>query len=182
MNKALLSLTDGNKITLAQILSARDTRQQRQQLWLEQYGCTLISLTMVIPGDIKNSSGAHFLCQTALQVINTTLCHTGKKVIAQQCFSSDAGLEALFAIEAKAEPIKHLCINIEQTHPLGRYWDIDVICPKQGILSRKHSDIPERKCFICDHHAHICVRSQAHELSELIRAIEEKINAFVAQN
>ena len=181
-NKPSLRLTDGHKITLTQMLSARDTRMQQQQRWLNQYKNTLISLTMVIPGDIKNSSGSRFLFETSLKQIHIGLQKANQKIIAQECFSSDAGLEALMAIESDAVSIKQLCMMIEQTHPLGRYWDIDVICPQQGILSRPQQNINQRKCFVCDNNAHLCTRSQAHTISELIAAIEEKINTFHDHN
>lgn len=181
-NKPSLSLTDGHKITLTEILSARDKRMQRQQCWLNQYKNTLISLTMVIPGDIKNSSGSRFLFETSRQQIHVSLQQANQKIIAQECFFFDTGLEALMAIESDAISIKQLCVMIEQTHPLGRYWDIDVICPQQGILSRLQQNITQRKCLLCHNNAHLCTRSQTHTTSELIAAIEEKINAFHDRN
>ena len=173
-----LILTDGKKITLTQMLAARDERMQRQHLWLNQHRSTIISLTLVIPGEIKNSSGAMFLFQTALKVITNTLQHAQKNILSQSPFFLDTGLEALWAVNNNAQSIKQLCISIEQTHPLGRYWDIDVICPQQGILSRQDTNIMSRKCLICENTAHACTRSRAHHSSELIYIIEQNINSY----
>ena len=177
-----LSLTDGKKITLTQMLTARDERMQRQHLWLNQYHNTLLSLTLVIPGEVKNSSGAAFLFQTALETITRSLQHAKETIISQASFSSDTGLEALWAINSNAELIKQLSIDIEQTHLLGRYWDIDVICPKKGILSRQDTNTVGRKCLICENTAHACTRSRTHQLSELINIIEQNINDFRKNN
>ncbi|WP_302059072.1 citrate lyase holo-[acyl-carrier protein] synthase [Lelliottia amnigena] len=41
-----------------------------------------------------------------------------------------------------AWPIRHRkskphCAQLEQSHPLGRLWDIDVICPTDGHVGRQ---------------------------------------------
>ncbi len=55
------------------------------------------------------------------------------------------GPEAMWCVEHSAEEIKALCSELEQNHPLGRLWDIDVICPQAGLISRRaqgRSDAP----------------------------------------
>lgn len=172
-----LSLIDGSPITLEQMLHTRDLRAQNQQHWLKQYKQPLISLTLVIPGTIKQSSGAAYLFKIALQAIEA-LCHAAQlPIIHQQDFSSLCGYEALLAIHSDAQELKALCVQLESNHPLGRLWDIDVICPHKGILSRKTNALSVRQCLVCQQDAHACARSSTHSVPELIHAIEEIINA-----
>ena len=176
MNQSL-SLIDGPSISLDQMLQARDGRAQNQQLWLVQYKVPLISLTLVIPGAIKQSSGAHYLFEKALHCIES-LCDTQHfPIINKQDFSSVCGYEALLAVQANAELLKTHCIHLETTHPLGRLWDIDIICPHEGILSRRTKALAVRRCLVCQQEAHVCARSKKHGLLEVTQAIEEIIHA-----
>ncbi len=173
-----LSLTDGPEITLDQLLQVRDLRAKNQQQWLVEYNMPLISLTLVIPGSTKCSSGAQYLFNTALQHIEITCRAHGFIIKTKQDFSTACGYEALFCVHGDAAQLKAAFITLEEKHPLGRLWDIDVICPQNGIISRQSTEFSARPCLICDEYAHACARSQKHNLSELIQAIEEKINAF----
>lgn len=174
----ILSLTDGSAVTLDQMLQARDVRAGNQRQWLIKYNMPLISLTLVIPGSIKCSSGAHYLFDEALSHIEHTCNAHGLHIEAKQDFSTVCGYEALLSIQADPIQLKSICIKIEESHPLGRLWDIDVICPEKGIISRQTKDFTARPCLVCNEDAHACARSRRHELSELTNVIEEKINAF----
>lgn len=178
MHKSL-SLLDGPTITLDEMLQARDLRAQNQRLWLNKYRAPLISLTLVIPGAIKRSSGTEYLFNTAVEAIET-LCHTKHfTIINQQDFSTHCGYEALFAVNAEAEQLKTQCINLETNHPFGRLWDIDILCPIKGIISRQDKTLTARRCLICQEDAHACARSHKHSLPELIHVIEEIINVAI---
>ncbi|AWM81483.1 citrate lyase holo-[acyl-carrier protein] synthase [Gammaproteobacteria bacterium ESL0073] len=174
----ILSLTDGPEVTLDQMLQTRDLRARNQRQWLVTHNMPLISLTLVVPGSIKYSSGAQYLFNTALHHIENT-CHTHNFLIsAKQDFSTVCGYEALLSVQADAAQLKAICIELEEKHPLGRLWDIDIICPHKGIISRQTTEFTARPCLVCEEDAHACARSRKHSLLELIQVIEEKINAF----
>lgn len=178
MGLQILSLRDGPVITLEQMLAARDLRVERQQAWIKCHQLPIISLTMVIPGEVKKSSASDFLFNVAIEVMRQYLVANQIAVIDQQHFFSECGSEALFAVNTSADQLKDYCIHIEQSHPLGRFWDFDVVCPVQGGLSRKGQNTAVRKCLLCDNTAHACARSRQHPLPELIAVIEENIHAF----
>ena len=69
--------------------------------------------------------------------------------------------------------IKHATAYLEDTHPLGRLWDIDVICPTSGLIKRSAIRQPVRKCFICDEPAHACSRARRHDANALAQVIED---------
>lgn len=53
-------------VTLEVLLAARDRRAERQRLWLERWQETLVSLTLVWPGEVKDSPQARQVMQVAL--------------------------------------------------------------------------------------------------------------------
>ncbi|CAK9886637.1 MAG: Apo-citrate lyase phosphoribosyl-dephospho-CoA transferase [Candidatus Erwinia impunctatus] len=173
-----LRLTDGPAITLEQMLAAREQRAWRQQAWLQQHPVPLISLTLVVPGSIKQSSGSQFLFQQAVTAI-TALCESAHyPLLRQQTCCSACGNEALFSVAADALSLKTACIDLENKHPLGRLWDIDIISPSGDILSRTTSHQADRRCLLCQESAHACARSRKHSVMDLIQVMEDKLNAY----
>lgn len=82
--------------------------------------------------------------------------------------------ELIMALDAPAEDIKTLATEIEESHPLGRLFDMDVI----GTDSMKLSRGTYRKCIICGCQAQECARSRKHSVEELQEKIEELLNQF----
>lgn len=73
------------------------------------------------------------------------------------------------------DKIKKIAEEIEETHPLGRFIDIDVT--KKGedkSLSRKVL----RKCFLCGKEAFVCGRNKTHTTYELIKFIKDNTFSY----
>ena len=79
------------------------------------------------------------------------------------------GPEMLLCVSASAEKIKDLTTQIEENHPYGRLFDMDVI----GTDGQKLSRPSYRKCLICDCQAQECARSRKHTIAEMQDKIEE---------
>jgi holo-ACP synthase len=88
------------------------------------------------------------------------------------------GPEALLVVDAGALELKQAMTRLEEEHALGRLWDLDVIDPRLGAISRKALGVPARRCLLCDEEAHACGRSRSHSLQELQNAIEEIIHGY----
>lgn len=87
--------------------------------------------------------------------------------------NENTGIEALIALDADAEELKRICVEIEETHPVGRLFDMDVIA-KNGV---KLGRTEPRKCLICSENASICARSRAHSVGELQKRTGELLAA-----
>ncbi|WP_159565589.1 citrate lyase holo-[acyl-carrier protein] synthase [Budvicia diplopodorum] len=160
-----------HKVTLLEILLSRESRQQRQRIWLADYQTTVVSLTMVIPGEIKDSELSRKAFNQAWDEINQ-LCNLQSWMIqASEVFNLPTGAEGLLAIKQSADVVKHACVAMEQNNPLGRLWDIDVI-GEQGSISRQAIGMPPRSCFICDLDARVCARQRTHSIQDLHAAME----------
>ena len=66
--------------------------------------------------------------------------------------------------------------RIEDTHPLGRLFDIDIIDENGVPVSRDRVGGQPRRCLVCDHEARFCMRKRWHTQDE----IWAKINQMVA--
>ncbi len=90
--------------------------------------------------------------------------------------NENTGIEALFAFDASAERLKEICVEIEETHPAGRLFDMDVIKPSGEKLGRAQP----RKCLICAENASVCARSRAHSVAELQMRTRELLCSFLS--
>ena len=160
-----------HKVTLHEILFSRESRQQRQRTWSADYQITVVSLTMVIPGEIKDSALSRRAFNQAWSDVNQLCNHQGWPIQASEIFNLPTGAEGLLAIRQSAEAVKRACVVLEQNSPLGRLWDIDVI-GEHGIISRQMIGMSPRKCFICELDARICARQRTHSIQALHEAME----------
>ncbi|HXP96815.1 MAG TPA: citrate lyase holo-[acyl-carrier protein] synthase [Telmatospirillum sp.] len=169
---------NGEPVTLEQMLAARDRRAERQQAALTRFGLPIVSIGVVMPGPVKNNENARTILAAATETLDDLfVARTWPVRLFDPVFGA-TGPEALYAIEADALDIKRALVALEDAHPLGRLWDLDVICPKQGILSRRSLGHAPRRCLACDGEAHACARSQQHSLSQLLDVIEKKVEAY----
>lgn len=173
-----ISMADGPIISLEQMLQARDQRVANQKKLLSQYQKPLVSLTLVIPGAIKSSSAATFIFDNAMQAFNAINMEAGWPILAQEITHATTGSEALIVIDVLAQQLKRATVTLEDKHPLGRLWDFDIICPDEGLLSRRLIGAHPRTCLVCEETAHACARARKHTYEELQAAIMQKINLY----
>jgi holo-ACP synthase len=164
-------------ITLPQLIASRDARQARQQEWLDHHAITLISFTVVAPGPVKDSELTRRIFNHGLRALRQLAAQSHWEIKKQICLPLPTGAEGLLAIDAPAYQVKRMAMELEQTHPLGRLWDIDVLEPHGKILSRADFDQPPRNCLICQRPAAVCAREQTHSLADLVAHMEAMLHA-----
>ena len=165
-------------VSLEQVLDSRDRRAERQAAALGRFGLPLVSVTIVMPGAVKDSPLSRSLLTEARSALDHLFADSGWAVRLSQSLFEPTGPEALYAVEAEAQTLKRAMVALEDQHPLGRLWDLDVHCPRAGSLSRRSLGLRPRPCLVCDDDAHACARSQRHPLPYLLKAITEKIHAY----
>jgi holo-ACP synthase/triphosphoribosyl-dephospho-CoA synthase len=77
--------------------------------------------------------------------------------------------------------LKTMALHIEETHPLGRLLDIDVL-DGEGKINRAALGAKERKCLICGGGAFACGRARAHTVEELTGAVKKIMGNFFREN
>jgi holo-ACP synthase len=164
-------------VGLDQVLASRDRRVERQRAVLDRWRRPVLSLTLVFPGPHKDGPVPRALMAAALAAVDGLL--GGRWPVLQAgAWQQATGPEALRVVDADPLELKRALVALEEAHPLGRLWDLDVICPERGSLPRKALGLPPRRCLLCQESAHACARSRAHPLPELLAAIEAKLEAY----
>ncbi|WP_320046106.1 citrate lyase holo-[acyl-carrier protein] synthase [uncultured Ilyobacter sp.] len=157
------------------ILNAREQRVRLQEALSKEYSLPFIALRTNYPGLDKNS----FVANDIASIMNSECQRIFEsKIRYTETLYSFEGVVYIIFIEEDPINIKKSVIKLEKNHPLGRLADIDVYRDDSQGISRSHLNLPKRKCFICENDAHICVRSRAHLLSELIEYIHVSYENF----
>ena len=163
-------------VTLNELLASRDSRHAMQQkLLAEHSGKTLVCLTVVMPGSVKRNHQSLVVAHAAVEqmIRNYELgVRYGGRLIERDL---ETGYEAYLITPLPLLEAKRIAVQIEDTHPLGRLFDIDII-DKDGVpVSRDRVGSRPRRCLVCDREARYCMRMRWHTQEE----IWERINAMV---
>ena len=102
----------------------------------------------------------------------------GKDIRWQQEKDLVTGYEAYFLIQRPMLDSKRVACEIEDSHPLGRLFDIDVIDLQVEPVPRSVIGKEGRKCLLCEHEARYCMRNHTHSREELQQRIEQMIDAY----
>ena len=162
-------------VTVADVLSARDARVERQKRMLLAHGLPLISFTMNIAGEIKRDAWIERAFLEGVRRIENVLAADGIPVAARERTLAFTGCEEIWTADAPAQELKARMCAIEEMVALGRLFDIDVIDADGRKLERPM----ERRCLICGGPVRACARSRAHSALELSERAHEIIIAFL---
>ena len=184
-------------ITLDELLASRDARHAMQQkLMAEHSGKTLVCLTVVMPGSVKRNQQSLTVARAAVkamrkaynisddQLPETELLSNELKTETRECLVErdlNTGYEAYLITSLPLLEAKRVAVDIEDTHPLGRLFDIDVI-DAQGIpVSRDRVGGQPRRCLVCDHEARYCMRMRWHTQEEIWARIKQMTDDYALQ-
>jgi len=159
------------QVTLKELLEAREARAAHQWELMNRYPqYSLISMTLNIPGPIKDSSKYRDALVFGVSELKKHL----EEVVFEEIRWLKTGSEAFLVVNEQAFDVKKKAVMVEEESPVGRLLDIDVI-GKEGPVSRTEVGGEPRKCLLCDDDAKVCARSQKHSLEELLIKIDEII-------
>ena len=192
-------------IALDELLASRDARHAMQQkLMAEHSGKTLVCLTVVMPGSVKRNLQSLTVARAAVEAMrkafggkNTDELMRSDELIPETELLTDelktndegclierdlnTGYEAYLITPLPLLEAKRVAVEIEDTHPLGRLFDIDVI-DKQGIpVSRDRVGGQPRRCLVCDHEARYCMRMRWHTQEEIWARIKQMTDDYALQ-
>ena len=170
---------DTSKSILEVILSGKEKRAAIQKQLLEKYSGPLISFTLNIPGPCKDSMKFTEIHDIGMKAITEALQNEKILILNQAVEEGAAGPTGFLNVNSNKLIIKEIAVAIEETHPLGRLFDIDVLVEGGHILTRSELKLKDRSCLLCPNTAAtICRREQRHSLDELLRKIEEMIETY----
>lgn len=161
-------------LTLEDMLAAKEARANRRGDLLKTNPETVISLTINMPGSVKDSPEIRAVFRDGVQKIENTFLVTSSQI----CYEK-TGPHGLFCISENPESVKEKACELEASSSWSRLWDIDVY-DSQGKTVSASDRHQGRSCFLCQELSTVCMREQRHPLEEIIAAANELILDFIA--
>lgn len=161
--------------SLQDILQRREARAQRQKELIGRKGQCLVSFSMNIPGERKSFPMARRGFEAGLSALRESF---GAKIAFCEEYHGVTGDEALLVIDDEAPEVKRKTAALEQEHPLGRLWDMDVLDSAGNSLSRTAFGYPPRSCLVCGGNAKVCGRSRRHPIEEVFAAACDLLESY----
>ncbi|MBQ6253566.1 MAG: citrate lyase holo-[Bacteroidales bacterium] len=165
---------------LSEILKSREARVERQRELLESNpGLSLLCLTVQPPGPVKRNESSLVIACAGVEAIRDSF-----RPEYEELRDLETGLEGFFLVSLTPAEAKRRACRIEDTHPLGRLMDIDVVVrqahqPLPEPLGRESLGLPPRKCLLCDRPARECMRARTHKTEELLEKIDEMVESYL---
>lgn len=165
--------------TLLEILDARENRVRKQKELLTRFQKPLLCFSMNIPGPEKWNGNISIGFTVGNLLLRQNL--GSAKLLHFEAHHSTAGCEAYYVVDLSAQTLKQVAIEVENTDPIGRLFDMDVLDEQGRHLSREDFGFHPRKCLICDQDARICARSRNHGLESLTAKVKELLQIAATQ-
>lgn len=161
------------EVTLIQMLEARERRVWEQQRLILEYGTPLVCFTMNIPGPVKDTP----LIRRSFDYGWSALEYRIPK--GKLCYRSVTydvtGCQALYAVDLDPVELKRICVVIEDSIPMGRLYDMDVLDGNGKKLDRETVNGGSRDCIVCGAPGRGCASRRIHSVAEL----QEASNALI---
>lgn len=168
-------------VSLEAVLANREARVARQRQAMAAGRGTVVSFTVNMPGPIKDSDEARVIFRAGQDALAKGARMRGYALECLSMIFLPTGPEALAGVGASPLHVKRLTLAIEAEHPLGRFFDLDVLDGDGVSVSRSELGLPPRTCFVCGEGAAVCARSRAHNAEELSAVIREAIAGYLAR-
>ena len=159
------------EVTTEDICRARDIRMEKLGKHFKGSAEGVILFLLNIPGSIKDSSLYRNIFNTGLRILKYNLSKNNIDFYVREISfpESGTGPEAYISVSgADLMSVKKITAEIENSHPLGRIFDMDLFSRN---LEQVKSGREMRKCFVCGSPAFECARSRRHPLPEIIDRI-----------
>ena len=158
-------------MTLEVLLASRDARVAHQAELLGKYpGKSLLCLTVMPPGPVKRSTMSLKIAAAAVEAVRVAF-----SPVFEELRDLETGYEGYFMVDLNPLEAKKRAVELEETHPLGRLFDLDVIVDGPRPLGREELGLPSRTCIICGRPVRECMRERTHTTEELLEKYQSII-------
>ena len=162
-------------VSLPEMLDARERRVHHQQELQARYHAPLVCFTMNIAGPVKTSPLIRRGFARGRQLLEQQLMRCKMHPLQVDLVQENTGCEAFYVLDADPLEIKKITTLIEDASPLGRLFDMDVLCPDGRKVDREELHLEGRRCLICGGPAKVCSSRRIHTVAEL----QEKTTAIL---
>ena len=180
-------------VTLEKLLQSRDNRAKHQKDLLESHpGRSLLCMTVQLPGPEKRNETSLVIAEAGVKAVREVF-----EPEYEELRDLETGYEAYFLVSLSGEDAKRSACHIEDTHPLGRLMDLDVVEMANQVghdatvmpgltghllpISRESLGLKPRKCLLCENEVRYCMRAKTHSKEELLSRIEQMLKEYELQ-
>ena len=165
-------------VTLEELLKSRDARAAHQKDLLGSHpGKSLLCMTVQLPGPEKRNALSLQIAGAGVAAVRQAF-----PLDYEELRDLETGYEAYFLLPMAPADAKRIACRLEDTHPLGRLLDLDVIPGQTGHLrplGREDIGLPPRRCLLCGNEARYCMRAKTHSTQELLDKIDKMVASYV---
>ena len=158
------------------ILDAREERVNLIETLIENYKDTIVVARVNYPGNNKENYISDYIIEKGreelIKVFNDRIEHIIEK-------SSAEGPYIVLILKLDGNTAKRRTIEIENTHLLGRFLDLDVYEGSISSISRQSLGFDKRTCYLCGNYAHECIRSKNHTVEEVEEFIIKAVKRYM---
>lgn len=169
------------EVSLLEMLDARERRAEQQRKLLEAFQQTLVCFTMNIAGPVKNSPLIGRGYALGRRLLRQQLAAAGMEVTHFEEIREKTGNEAFFLVDSSPLAVKKITSEIEDSAPIGRLFDMDVLDKTGRKIDRQELGKEGRRCLICGGMATACARSRAHGVAQLQEKTTQILEAALLQ-
>lgn len=138
---------------------------------LRDWNRPVVELQLVTPGPVKWWSWSELVFDAAEALLRQGFGERGWAVREWVSVRPPTGAEAQVCVDANPWAIKRMVLALEESHPLGRLWSIDV-ATREGQLNRADIGLRPRRCLVCPGEAASCTAADAHPDKVLLAEVE----------
>jgi len=170
----------GYEVSVDELLAAKDARIHLFKQMASHHHGTLVCFKLNIPGPVKNSELIVKAFIRGIELWLDKLMSDSLVLLDEKIINEKTGPEYFVVVDYDPWLIKKITTEIEETHPLGRLFDFDVMDRDLKGYGRTEIGYKPRKCLVCEENAFVCGRSRTHELSELTTEVTRLITRYFA--
>ena len=163
----LNNVITGSPVTSGELRAARDRRVLKKWELLTPGGeICLVEFSLNIAGAVKTFPFARAAYREEVRELSDRLSRFS--VLKTEVYEKNTGDCAFFLLKSQAIQVKKFLVSIEESHPLGRLFNLDVCGPDGASVKRHDLGLLPRTCLVCGEDAHICTEKKSHSM-ELIQ-------------
>lgn len=168
------------KVTLPEVLNFRELKAEIQSELLSRGGNGIIaSLGMNIPGPVKSGPSIFRAFQEGIKCLEQLIASQKGNILAKVILEEKAGYAAIYFVkEIDCRKLKKDSVMLEESHFLGRLFDIDILNSSGEALTREMIGADKRTCLLCGKDAKECGRNRTHSAEELQQKVFEIIRCW----
>lgn len=157
------------------ILEDREKRYNIILDYLQRYNLPVVCAKINYPGIDKNTKES----RAAFEALRKAVFEKFESFyLYNSIIEGHDGKSFLGVVNMSPLDAKNIGIDIEESHELGRVFDIDVYIGDGTSIGRETIKKNMRKCVLCGEDARICIKTGAHTLDETLNGINKLIGDY----